>query len=212
MHVEVAVQFLISVSETAAVYIDVHRQRMPAAQHRIVRQIQVEQMPSALPGFRIVATVRQVWNIFDHVDCVRCVPQFGTRGVNRDRAETHVENAADALFGKAFEIAVGFRPTFRMVDHLTGDAIFCRVLCAEFLNGLCARHRRRPFMMFMRLRPFRHRNAAPRYIVPVRYRKRYCDHPYSFTSRANLCNGTCVDFIAIATRRNHSRCIKKRFA
>ena len=58
-------------------------------------------MPSALPGFRIVATVRQVWNIFDHVDCVRCVPQFGTRGVNRDRAETHVENAADALFGKA---------------------------------------------------------------------------------------------------------------
>ncbi|EEB22296.1 hypothetical protein BIFCAT_00240 [Bifidobacterium catenulatum DSM 16992 = JCM 1194 = LMG 11043] len=29
---------------------------------------------------------------------------------------------------------------------------------------------------------------------------------------ASLCNGACVAFIAIATRRNHLRCIEKRFA
>lgn len=110
-----------------------------------MRQVQVEQMPSALPGFRIVATVRQVWNIFDHVDRVRCVPQFGTRGVNRDCAETHVENALKSRFGKSCKIDGGFRPTFRMLDHLVGKTIFFRILRDD---RLFIRHHCRPFVIF----------------------------------------------------------------
>ena len=125
-------------------YIDVHRCRMPGAQYSIMRQIQIEQVSAALSGFRIVTAVRQVWKVLDHIDRVRSMPQLGTWGVNRDRAETQVKNAADSLFGKSRKIAVGFRPTFRMLDHLVGKTIFFRILRDD---RLFIRHHCRPFVI-----------------------------------------------------------------
>ena len=130
-------------------YIDVHRCRVPSAQHSIMWQIQIKQVSAALPGFRIVTAVRQVWKVFDHIDRVRSMPQFGTWSVYCDRAETQVKNSADSLFGKSRKIAVGFRPTFRMLDHLVGKTIFFRILCDECLF---VRHHCRPFVFFIRLR------------------------------------------------------------
>ena len=126
-------------------YIDVHRCRVPGAQHSIMWQIQIKQVSAALPGFRIVTAVRQVWKVFNHIDRVRSMPQLGTWGVNCDRAETQVKNSADSLFGKSRKIAVGFRPTFRMLDHLVGKTIFFRILCDECLF---VRHHCRPFVFF----------------------------------------------------------------
>ena len=105
-------------------------------------------MSAALPGFRIITAVRQVWKVFDHIDRVRSMPQLGTWSVNCDRAETQVKNSTDSLFGKSRKIAVGFRPTFRMFDHLVGKTIFFRILCDECLF---VRHHCRPFVFFIRL-------------------------------------------------------------
>ena len=101
-------------------------------------------MSAALPGFRIVTAVRQVWKVLDHIDRVRRMPQLGTWGVNCDRAETQVKNASDSLFGKSRKIAVGFRPTFCMLDHLVGKAIFSRILRDD---RLFIRHHCRPFVI-----------------------------------------------------------------
>ena len=94
--------------------VDVHRQRAPAAQHRVVRQIQVEQMPPALSGGLVVAAVRQIREVVDFVDAVWRVPQLGTRRINGNRSEPHAQNARQQLFRHPLKVARSFRPPFRV--------------------------------------------------------------------------------------------------
>ena len=106
MHVEIPVQLLVSVSESAAMDIDVHRQGVPTAQYRVMRQIQVEQMAAARSRGRIVPAIRQVGEVGDYIDVFRRAPAFGTRRIDGDRAKSHSQNARQQGLGNPFEVCL----------------------------------------------------------------------------------------------------------
>ena len=143
MHVEIPVQLLVSVSESAAMDIDVHRQGVPTAQYRVMRQIQVEQMAAARSRGRIVPAIRQVGEVGDYIDVFRRAPAFGTRRIDGDRAKSHSQNARQQVLGNPFEVARGLRPTFRVPEHVLRQAIFRSELRADALQ---VRHPCRPFL------------------------------------------------------------------
>ena len=81
MRVEVAVELLVSVAEPAAVDVHVHRRDVAHAHGRLMRQVDVEQMPAHLPGRGVIPAVRQIGDVRDDIDVLGVVPPFGARMV-----------------------------------------------------------------------------------------------------------------------------------
>ena len=192
--------------------IDVHRQGVPTAQYRVMRQIQVEQMAAARSRGRIVPAIRQVGEVGDYIDVFRRAPAFGTRRIDGDRAKSHSQNARQQVLGNPFEVArVSVqRSAFLSMssDRPYSAANFARMrsksVILAVLSSTCVADARIDSSSLIPLScdvPMRCSDSG----------EPGSDDGFRSTRKPVVCNGIYVDFIMIATRRKRICCIGVRF-
>ena len=156
MHVEITVQLLISIREPATMNIDIRRQRLTATQHRIMRQIHIQQMTAALPRSLVIPAIRQIRNIRKRINALRRMPQRGTRRIAQNRTIPHRLHPSGTLRGNASQIAIRLRPRLRITQHLLRNIRDCgaRVRFIRFVRfvgfrvfGLILIAHRRPLIL-----------------------------------------------------------------
>ena len=201
MHVEIPVQLLVSVGESAAMDIDVHRQDVPTAQYRVMRQIQIKQVSAALPGFRIVTAIRQVGEVGDCIDVFRRAPAF-ERGVSMAIAPNRIPRMPGSRFSGTLRGRPWSPSTFRVPEHVLRQAIFRSELRADVLKSVilavlsstCVADARIDSSSMIPLScdvPMRCSDSG----------EPGSDDGFRSTRKPVVCNGIYVDFIMIATRR-----------
>ncbi len=147
--------------------------------------------------------------VFNHIDCVG-VCHSSERGVSTAIAPKRRSRMPRTRSSEspARSPSVSVQRSACLI--ISSGKPYFSAYCA--MSACVVRHHCRPFVIVHTIAVVPSSECRTSIYRIGSIRKRYCNHPYSCASTASLCNGACVAFIAIATRRNHLRCIKKRFA